>query len=91
MKKTDHRGLCGNENSHTLLVGVKSAVAALADRVTVPYKHTHVPAIRLSHSAPRYFCNRNESVCLYTCVQSSFICKNKNSRLASLCMLRNST
>ena len=46
MKKTDHRGLCGNENSHTLLVGVKSAVAALADRVTVPYKHTHVPAIR---------------------------------------------
>ena len=46
MKKTDHRGLCGNENSHTLLVGVKSGVATLADSVTVPYKHTHVPAIR---------------------------------------------
>ena len=36
MNKTDHRGLCGNENSHTLLVEVKSGMAALANSVTVP-------------------------------------------------------
>lgn len=43
IKKTDHRGPCGNGNSHPPLVGMKSGVAALENSVNV---NIHLPSDR---------------------------------------------